>query len=496
MTDTQRAQTLPALKFRQWLSEWDAYDYSVDQFRRKPEPHVYLFSMKAAELRKLCDVYKREHIDGTAEGIQRYRDEGRTKRIQEYVHFGYPYGDLPERRRTLETENLKKPGWLPTAIVVNVLVDDDKRKGKAVRPEHKVKFEEDREGRCSLVIPPLPNAFGDDLAPLEVIDGQHRLWAFDPVEGGSAIPDDFELPVVAYWGLDIAWQAYLFWSINVSPKKINSSHAFDLYPLLRTEDWLEEVGELSVYREARAQELTTILHEYMESPWKSRINMLGEKGGAGVSQNAWVRALISTYFATGRGSGRYGLFQADLPRQQEPLSWTRPQQAAFLIQLWSDIREAIEINAATHWWLRCYGGRDNPHRGFLDKTSMLNQDMGIRAVLAVTNDIMYRQASAWRLDSWEFSSDDTISEGVIAAALHSLSNAPFRVEMIALAAHLVAFDWRSYDGPEVSADEGRIKRSYRGSGGYTALSEDVLSTIAMGDDHVAQIAKIMLPAGA
>lgn len=77
------------------------------------------------------------------------------------------------------------------------------------------------------------------LPPIEVIDGQHRLFAFGET---SDLPDDFELPVVAYYGLDVGWQAYLFWSINVSPKKINPSHAYDLFPLLRTQDWLESVS--------------------------------------------------------------------------------------------------------------------------------------------------------------------------------------------------------------------------------------------------------------
>ena len=72
-------------------------------------------------------------------------------------------------------------------------------------------------------------------APFEIIDGQHRLWAFDDAD----TLDSFELPVVAFVGLDISWQAYLFWTINIKPKRINPSLAFDLYPLLRSEDWLE-----------------------------------------------------------------------------------------------------------------------------------------------------------------------------------------------------------------------------------------------------------------
>jgi transposase-like protein len=63
----------------------------------------------------------------------------------------------------------------------------------------------------------LPERFPDsnELAPIEVIDGQHRLWAFDD----TAV--DFDLPVVAFYGLDRSWQAYLFWTINIKPKRIN-----------------------------------------------------------------------------------------------------------------------------------------------------------------------------------------------------------------------------------------------------------------------------------
>ena len=66
----------------------------------------------------------------------------------------------------------------------------------------------------------------------------------------------FEVPVVAFRDLDVSWQAYLFYSVNVSPKRINRSLAFDLYPLLRTEDWLDQAEDTIVYRESRAQELT------------------------------------------------------------------------------------------------------------------------------------------------------------------------------------------------------------------------------------------------
>jgi hypothetical protein len=43
------------------------------------------------------------------------------------------------------------------------------------------------------------------IHPIEVIDGQHRLWAFD--EDLDAPGEDYFLPVVAFHSLDISWQA-------------------------------------------------------------------------------------------------------------------------------------------------------------------------------------------------------------------------------------------------------------------------------------------------
>lgn len=494
--EDDRARSVPALRFKQWLDEWNAYDFNASAHRRRPPEHLYMFSMAASELRKLCDVYKREREGAAAEGIQRLRDASRTGRIQRYVRFGYPYGDLKAPQQTAETLPLRKPGWLPTAIVINILVEGDERRGRTLQKQHIVAIDDEDGARCSLQLPDNTD-FGDDgLAPFEVIDGQHRLWAFDADGDQLAIPDDFELPVVAFHGLDIAWQAYLFWSINVSPKRINPSHAFDLYPLLRTQDWLDRVGELTVYREARAQELTELVYSHPDSPWQGRINMLGERGAGGVSQAAWVRALLTTFLSTGRGQGRPGLFQSNLSEDGEPLEWTRPQQAAFLIQTWIDLRDAIERNQL-QFWIREY--KKDPMRAFTDKTSWLNQDQGVRAVLTVVNDIFYESAREWRLDRWlfpEHSENETSTEEVN-AALASLANAPFRIRMIELADGLACFDWRSLEAPGVKGNEEVEvrKRSYRGSGGYAALREDVLRMIVEDDTIVGRVAADLLAAG-
>lgn len=481
--------SISALRLKQWLPEWDGYEFDEQAQRRKPSEHIFLFSMPALQLRQLSDVYRRQRQTNEVEGIQRARDENRTGRIQRYVKTGYPYGDLKPNLQTPENLHLRKPGWLPTAIVVNVLTPNDRpRRGRTIKADQAAGFSDNGNGTFTLNLPDLMSFDANDLRPFEIIDGQHRLWAF---EDGAGLPDDFELPVVAFVGLDVAWQAYLFWSINVSPKRINPSHAFDLYPLLRTQDWLEQTGEISVYREARAQELVEWLYRHPQSPWSGRINMLGQKGEGRVSQAAWVRSLLGSFLGTGRGKGRHGLFQAAISGQ-EPLGWSRPQQVAFLIALWSELCSSIENGHAM--WIDRY--RDTQRNPIEDSSSMLNQDMGVRAVNAAVNDIFLMGALAASDDEswqWDFEAlDDTeTTENDISGALESLRTSQIFRLVKATAEALSSFDWRSVDGPGVKGTDVEMeKRAFRGSGGYTVLVSRILAHVAAGDDReVAQLAE-------
>jgi DGQHR domain-containing protein len=181
---------------------------------------------------------------------------------------------------------MRKPGWLPTAIVINILRPGDERNlGAKVSKEDAIEVNETTGGTVlALPYEEWQSSWQPKvLPPLEVIDGQHRLWAFNRDDDHS-----FELPVVAFYGLDVSWQAYLFWTINIKPKRINPSLAFDLYPLLRAEDWLDKAEGHYVYRETRSQELTEALWSNPDSPWYDRINMLGEKKVKWVTQSAWI----------------------------------------------------------------------------------------------------------------------------------------------------------------------------------------------------------------
>ena len=326
---------IPVLRLSQWLDVWGEYDFDPADQRRRPEPYMYLFTMSATRLRHFSDVYRRERDVEQAEGIQRAREDSRTDRIRRYIRAGYPFGDLKENLRR-DNMHLRKPGWLPTAIVVNLLTEEDERRGRTIGDRHMAHLVE-VNGEYRIRLPEHDSFEVGDLRPLEVIDGQHRLWAFDNSNGLS----EFEVPVVAFRGLDVAWQAYLFWSINISPVRINPSHAFDLYPLLRTQDWLEKTGEITVYREARAQEITEWLYRHPISPWHGRISMLQRKGEPSVSQAAWIRSLIGSFFGTGRGKGRRGLFQSAYNDGRITLDWERIQQIAFILEFWNLLKKTV-----------------------------------------------------------------------------------------------------------------------------------------------------------
>ena len=334
------------------------------------------------------------------------------------------------------------------------------------------------------------------LSPIEIIDGQHRLFAFDEA---SQLPDDFELPVVAFQGLDIGWQAYLFWSINVSPKKINPSHAYDLFPLLRTQDWLEKVSSVHVYREARAQELTDLLFRHSASPWNGRINMLGERKSGWVSQAGWVQTIYNSFLSPGlAGRSRKGLFAANLSNTEGPLNWSRPQQAAFLIFIWQKLREAVK-NKIEGWpeKLRSFDqDQENiffEHEydlAFLGSKTLLNQEQGVRGVCLVCNDILYLEAVHLGLNDWQVADIDAgeTRHSDIDRCLAELDKQPFANVISAAVMSLADFDWRSSDAPDLAPEEALKKSGFRGTGGYGRVRQDLLIFLSKQDTPLGVIA--------
>jgi DGQHR domain-containing protein len=498
---------IPAIKVHQWLDDWRRVRWSGKERRAEPQHWFYMFSISAPDLKALSGIYARstkERTRGTEDlGIQRRHEVERSEEIARFVRFGYPWSSLSRaKRESEEFKDLQKPGWLPTAIVVNILKQTDERLGKRVDAADLVEIEDQPTGLAKVR---LPKGFNGakwkhrGIPPVEVIDGQHRLWAFED----SHLDGDLQLPVVAFVGLDLSWQAYLFYTINIKPKKINASLAFDLYPLLRTEDWLAKFEGHVVYRETRAQELVDLLWSHPESPWHKRINMLGEPGYKGlmVSQSAWIRSLLASYIKSweGRGVRIGGLFGAPVGSHKQALPWSRREQAAFLIVVGKCLKDAV--SGCSESWAHelrktkqptLFPAGDDP--AFFGQHSLLNQDQGIRAFLQATNDFCFLEADKLSLATWGGRSEsEETDEGRILSALNSLRKQQKIMAFLKeVATVLATYDWRASSAPGLTEQESMLKAAFRGSGGYKELRRHLLRQVGVEPGRIGRLAKQVL----
>ena len=485
---------IPAIRVRQWLDAWDGFPYDPGERQRKPEPDFYLCSIDARLLRRLSGVRRREATGprGDDIGIQRGHEKDRSEEIRRFVEAGYPWAEL----RTDDKQkfpNLRKPGWLPTAIVANLVSADTKREGFKAEPDDLVTISTGDDGSVHLALPKGSENHDWErtgkLDPIEIIDGQHRLYAFSD---GSEFEEGFELPVVLFRDLDISWQAYLFWTINITPKRINPSLAYDLYPLLRTADWLERAEGPMAYRLTRAQELTEALWGHPDSPWRERIGMLGRERGK-VTQAAFVRSLTLSFVRSWEGPARTGIggfFGVQQSNDRtDVLVWTRPQQAAYLLALWSDL--AVAIKESDEAWAKDLRDRtqdaDVPQgqdSAFAGRYSILATDQGVRGFLQVCNDLSYHLRKKIGVRKWRRSemAEATDHEAVSIALADLRRQKSIHSFSMQLAGDAARFDWRSAVTPGLSeGDEDRQSR-YRGGSGYKQVRLQLLRHLA-GSGH-------------
>jgi DGQHR domain-containing protein len=492
---------ITALKVRQWLQEWGKVQFRPKDHKRRPDDSFYLFSLSAAYLKMLTGIQRRTTKGKLKRaedlGIQRRHEEDRSTVIADYVKYGSPWSDLSKHKRESGLYNdLRRPGWLPTAIVVNILAPGDKRRGQEVARDDLVAIEDNGSQSVEIKLPPSftgPGWKPERFFPIEVIDGQHRLWAFEQEE----IDDSFELPVVAFRGLDIGWQAYLFVTINIKPKRINMSLAYDLYPLLRTEEWLQKFEGHPVYRETRAQELVEALWSHPKSPWCERINMLGEPGQKQqmVTQAAWIRSLMATFIkAWGRGVRIGGLFGAPVGSHKEVLPWDGAQQAAFLIVAGQKLQAALhEENKGWAKSLReaAKGSEDDPT--FYGDYSLLSTDQGIRGFLSVVNDLCYVRAQEIELASWISDGNARpTDEEAVSTAINSLKKHKAASFLTQIMSGLSQYDWRTSSAPDLEEEERKRKAALRGSGGYKELRLELLDLVSKNKSDVGIAAKKVL----
>ena len=504
MRPTEDRRSLPAIKVKQWIDDWDKIDWDPDERRAEPPHWFYQFSLPAQDLRALSGVYRRTTNRTSAAddlGIQRRHEVERSREIRRFVQYGYPWSNLRQAQRdSADFNDLRQPGWLPTAIVVNVLAPGTERNGTHINSEDVVEIR-DGDDSHSCVLLPLGFGHGDwrhhSIPPIEVIDGQHRLWAFE----GQSVLGDFEVPVVAFLDLDLSWQAYLFYTINIKPKRINPSIAFDLYPLLRTQEWLNKFEGPAIYRESRAQEIVDLLWSHPQSPWHRRINMLGESGSKGltVTQSAWVRSLLASFIKRWEGHRVTigGLFGSALGSHGTVLPWDRLQQAAFLILMGNELKAAIRASDEA-WAMALRGERTemdaDEDTAFVGPNNLLNQDQGVRVLLQVVNDLYFVRAD--ELGLLELADAEEEGETEIEVVTNMTDWFGRQIAVIGflkkITERLATFDWRSSQAPGLTESERTLKAGFRGSGGYRDLREHVLRHVAAGTGDIANAAKAVL----
>ena len=152
---------IPAIKVKQWLPDWDVPFSNHRDLGPKPEKHFYVFSISAARLRRLSDAYRRggdeedgkpsaAHVDPSA--IQRRHDPKRSREIRDFIRAGYPWSTLaPTKQNAEHYDSLRKPGWLPTAILVNVMKAGEKRRGsRTLAAADAVTIHEHTDGRVEV----------------------------------------------------------------------------------------------------------------------------------------------------------------------------------------------------------------------------------------------------------------------------------------------------------------------------------------------------------
>lgn len=496
-----RGKRFPLLKVPQWLDSWAEGGWHPQDGLDEPPHHFYVSSLSLRTLYGLSDVRRRD-ISARKQahpqaGFQRAHETERSSKIAQYIRYGYPLSSQ-NSLAPHEHRDLIHPGWLPGSVLVNLLPEGATRirggKELVLQPRYAATVV-DQGDESYLILPEMSDyeerVPADALAPFEVIDGQHRLFA---LAGDFDLRGDYSIPVVIFNNLSLAWQAYLFWVINVEPKKINPSLAFDLYPELRNQKWLESGEAITVYREHRAQELTEILWRHPDSPWRERIELFGNRVAGHVSNAAFIRTLMVSFVRPWGPKQRVGGLFGSIDRygKHYVLPWKRAQQAAFLIRIWQKVEEAINRSDAP-WVNACEKESSQTslpmesarNAAFVGQHSLLATDQGVRAVSVIFNAILQANYESLALDSWqsdivsETTDDETITN--LLKELYAIT--PIDRFLAAVSRALVdGFDWRTSSSPGLTPEQRNAQAIYRGSSGYAALQRAALEVLFRSED--------------
>lgn len=289
--------------------------------------------MPAKELLTICEFDYRRIVQKAGYkdflGVQRQLKSDRVSAIRKYID-------------TVDAT-------FPTSIVLSV---DDRCSNLLWEGDRTIleiaEYEDDENPQMSIV---LANS-------ASIIDGQHRLKAFD-CEG---VPERFEVSVSFFIGIDDATEASVFSTVNLAQTKVNKSLVYDLFSF-----------EKSRSPERTCHEIAVAMDKLESSPFFKRIKRLGTSTEGRVdetlSQATFVRGLlpfITNDPVVDRDIGKRFGFWEPAPARKERQQFFRP----YFVSSQDEKILAIMINyfsAVKKRWPEAWAG--NITGGILNRTN-------------------------------------------------------------------------------------------------------------------------------
>jgi DGQHR domain-containing protein len=231
---------------------------------------LYSTSLQVADLIRpnFYTINKLDPADG-GPGYQRILNEGRARRLAEYLLDGQIEGDA----------------FLPTSIFLATSKD--------------IPFDDTN------------NTITFDVAqvgPFNVVDGQHRIAGL--VKAAERNPDllQFEIPVNIAVGLDDVSQMCHFLIVNTTQRSVDKAVEQQIVARLTAMIDLEEMPTIPRWirrqvekgEDARALVVTTYLNNDANSPWRGKIKMANQEDASGttISQKSFVNSLKKYIFSS------------------------------------------------------------------------------------------------------------------------------------------------------------------------------------------------------
>ena len=229
---------------------------------------LYATSLKVSDLnRPNFYIINKLDPDGSGPGYQRLLNEGRAKRLSEYLLDGH----------------MEQDAFLPTSIFLATNKD--------------IPFD------------PTTNTITfevDHIGPFNVVDGQHRIAGL--VLAADKNPEllEFEIPVNIAVNLDDISQMCHFLIVNTTQRSVDKSIEQQIVARLTKMVGLEQTPTIPRWirrqvekgEDARALSVANFLNTEVGSPWLGKIRMANDEGeGATINQKSFISSIKKYIFA-------------------------------------------------------------------------------------------------------------------------------------------------------------------------------------------------------